>query len=92
MFMPARAALLDSELAEGPAPSPLSAMDVGATVEVVGLDGDDDVSRRLLDFGFWPGTVVRVVRRAPFGDPTVYALRGMSVALRRSEAARVLAR
>jgi ferrous iron transport protein A len=50
------------------------------------------VSRRLLDLGFVPGTRVRVLRRAPLGDPTVYELRGTQLCLRRSEAVRVLVR
>jgi len=50
------------------------------------------VSRRLLDLGFVPGTRVRVVRRAPLGDPTLYELRGTQLCLRRSEAARVRVR
>jgi len=36
--------------------------------------------------GFLPGTVVKVERRAPMGDPTVYELRGYRLALRRESA------
>lgn len=47
------------------------------------------MGRRLADLGFLPGTEVRVVRRAPLGDPTVFELRGFQLCLRRSEAALV---
>ena len=50
------------------------------------------IGRRLEDLGFVPGTRVKVVRRAILGDPTVYALRGSLLALRRSEATRIRVR
>ncbi len=43
--------------------------------------------QRLLDLGFVPETRIRVVRRAPLGDPVLYDLRGTRLCLRRSEAA-----
>ncbi len=62
----------------------------GCTICVVRVEGDDALSRRLISLGFWPGTAVEVVRRAPFGDPTQFSLRGYRLALRRSEAVRVI--
>jgi Fe2+ transport system protein FeoA len=41
---------------------------------------------RLEHIGFLPGTPVRVERRAPLGDPTVYELRGFRVSVRRESA------
>ncbi len=61
----------------------------GDLARVVDVIGDDPLAHRLRALGFWPGTKVRVVRRAPWGDPTQYALRGFRVALRREEALRV---
>lgn len=46
--------------------------------------------RRLLALGLVPGTVVAAVRRAPFGDPVAYLVRGYCLALRRQEAATIL--
>ena len=40
------------------------------------------IARRLGDLGFVPGTVVSVVRRAPFGDPVEIDLRGYRLCLR----------
>lgn len=53
------------------------------------VESQDGIGRRLLDLGFIPGTPVRVVRRAPLGDPVSFELRGARICLRRSEAARV---
>lgn len=44
------------------------------------------VRRRLLEMGLLPGTELRVVRRAPLGDPIEVRLRGYSLSLRKSEA------
>ena len=53
---------------------------------------DSPALRRLLDLGVLPGTHVRVIRRAPMGDPVVYELRGYRLCLRRSESAHVFVR
>jgi ferrous iron transport protein A len=66
---------------------------VGARVSVVAItDRGDPVGERLAALGLLPGTEVRVVRRAPLGDPTVYEFRGYQLCLRRSEARRVQVR
>jgi len=64
----------------------------GARAEVESVDEDGPLGRRLLDLGFAPRTQVRVVRRAPLGDPVVYELRGTRLCLRRSEAKRIRVR
>ena len=61
----------------------------GAAAQVVAIRGDDAVSRRLADLGFWPGTTVSVQFRSLFGGPRAYRLHGYRLALRRDEAARV---
>ena len=62
---------------------------VGGSAQVVGIQGEDALSQRLQDLGFWPGTAVQVLCCAPFGGPVVYRLHGYRLALRRDEAARV---
>jgi len=61
----------------------------GAAARVESVDPGSPLGRRLLDLGFVPGTEVRVVRRAPLGDPVEYELRGYRLCLRRSEALRI---
>ena len=78
--------------ASEPAPRALSELAVDRPARVVDVDGDPAVARRLRDLGFLPGTAVRLVRRAPLGDPAVYALRGTQFCLRRSEAGAVRVR
>lgn len=70
----------------------LSELTPGRRGVIVSLDASGPIGARLGDLGFVPGTEIAVIRRAPLGDPTVYALRGCELALRRSEAGRVRVR
>lgn len=63
----------------------------GTKVIVTRVAGDDAISRRLVDLGFRPGTEVLVERIAPLGDPMQFRLHGYRLALRRTEARRVIA-
>ena len=64
--------------------------DVAVVSEV--QDQSDPVGLRLSHLGFLPGTPIRVLRRAPLGDPTVYQLRGNQMCLRRAESSRIIVR
>ena len=69
----------------------LTDVDVGKIGKIKGINGDqsDPVARRLSDLGFLSATDVEVMRRSPFGDPTVYRLRGYEICLRSDQASRV---
>jgi ferrous iron transport protein A len=62
----------------------------GMTVRILGVSADTPELRRLQELGLTPGTVFRVVRVAPLGDPVEIALRGYRLCLRRAEAAAFL--
>ena len=51
--------------------------------------GGDAVAIRLLEMGVTPGVEIRLVGKAPFGDPLELELRGYRLSIRRQEAARV---
>jgi ferrous iron transport protein A len=57
---------------------------------VLSVVGSDAIAQRLSDLGFVPGTPVRVVRRAPLGDPVAFRMRDTTLCLRRAQARRVL--
>jgi Fe2+ transport system protein FeoA len=61
----------------------------GEVATVVTVDGADVLAQRLGDHGLWAGAEVRLLRRAPFGDPLLFWLHGLRLALRRDEAVRV---
>ena len=77
---------------EGPADleTVLAAIETEEGSLVVRVEGQDALAERLNDLGFWPGTPVSVLRRSAFGGPVAFRLRGYRLALRRSEAARVV--
>jgi Fe2+ transport system protein FeoA len=54
------------------------------------VTGTDGISQRLCELGFTAGQVVRVVRRAPLGDPMQVRIRGFDLAVRHAEATRVV--
>ena len=47
------------------------------------------VKRRLIDMGLTPGTEVKLVKIAPFGDPLELRLRGYELSLRKEDAAQI---
>lgn len=46
----------------------------------------EPLRRRLLDMGIIPNTKIKLVKRAPMGDPIEVSLRGYSLTLRLEEA------
>ncbi len=67
----------------------LSELNVGESGVLVGLDLPESVQNHLMHMGFVPDALVTVLRRAPAGDPTVYGVDGMEIALRRETAAAI---
>ncbi|HEV2706820.1 MAG TPA: FeoA domain-containing protein, partial [Pyrinomonadaceae bacterium] len=49
-------------------------------------EGAGAVARRLMEMGVVPGAPVRVIKRAPLGDPLEIRVRNYHLAVRRSEA------
>lgn len=68
----------------------LSGLKVGESAILDHFDLPDDVQHHLMHMGFVPGARVTALRRAPAGDPTVYGVDGMEIALRRETAQRIL--
>jgi ferrous iron transport protein A len=72
--------------------SVLSQLKVGETGVLVALDLPESVQNHLMHMGFVPNALVKALRRAPAGDPTVYALDGIEIALRRETASAIRVR
>jgi Fe2+ transport system protein FeoA len=69
----------------------LNELPVGSVAVVRAVhDGPTHEGRRLREIGLLPGTRIRVERRAPLGDPTVYEVRSTRMALRKEGAALVV--
>jgi Fe2+ transport system protein FeoA len=72
--------------------SVLSELKVGESGVLVGLDLPESVQNHLMHMGFVPNALVTVLLHAPAGDPTVYGVDGMEIALRRETAAAIRVR
>ncbi len=62
--------------------SVLSELKIGESGVLVALDLPESVQNHLMHMGFVPDVHVQALRRAPAGDPTVYGIDGMEIALR----------
>jgi ferrous iron transport protein A len=69
--------------------SSLADLAVGQAARVAGVEGTDEISIRLMEMGLVPGTELRVLGKAPLGDPLEIEVRGYRLSVRKSEAARV---
>lgn len=67
----------------------LDRLPVGSSARVADVVGVDATALRLLEMGLTPGITVRVIGRAPLGDPLELEVRGYRLSIRDAEAARV---
>jgi ferrous iron transport protein A len=59
---------------------------IGRAVTVSHVGGERAFRRRMMELGLLPGTVVRVLRIAPLGDPMEILVRGCLLSIRKDEA------
>ena len=64
----------------------LSDASIGFCGTVRALKGPDFLVERLYEIGVVPGEAIRLERKMPFGDPYIVEVRGVSIALEKSEA------
>lgn len=68
----------------------LSTFDIGETGQVIKVEGEGRVRRRLFDMGITPGAEIFLRKKAPLGDPLEVTIRGYELTLRKDEACLVL--
>jgi len=68
----------------------LSELRPGEEGVVTRIVGKGVAVRRIADMGLIPGTKVRVLRKAPLGDPIEFEIRGYNLSLRKDEANLIL--
>lgn len=59
---------------------------IGERATIRHIEATRPLAVRLMELGLVEGTTVRVVRKAPLGDPLELELRGYSLSIRRDEA------
>ncbi|TFH64742.1 MAG: ferrous iron transport protein A [Candidatus Zixiibacteriota bacterium] len=58
----------------------------GEMAKIIDIHAEGITRQRLLNFGFRPGEVVKIIRLAPLADPIELTIGGGYISLRRSEA------
>ncbi|GMU20295.1 MAG: hypothetical protein AMXMBFR13_03920 [Phycisphaerae bacterium] len=67
----------------------LDTLAAGEQGRVATVAGSPDIRRRLMEMGLVPGTLLRVVRFAPLGDPIDVEVRGYHLSLRKQDARQI---
>lgn len=71
------------------APAKLSELPEGASAIIESIPAGIPALTRLRELGLVPGTRIRLVRRAPLGEPIEIAVRGSLLAMRNKDAANI---
>jgi len=64
----------------------LTNLPIGMIAKVIAVNGNNAITKRLMEMGVVPGVSVRVIKSAPFGDPLEIRVRGYHLAMRKNEA------
>lgn len=67
----------------------LDQLAIGQVARIVDVEGDDGIATRILEMGLVMGEEIRLLGRAPFGDPLEFFTCGYRISLRVAEARRV---
>lgn len=66
--------------------STLAQVPIGEEAQVLSIEGNTQISKRLMEMGIIPGVSVKVIKTAPFGCPMEIRVKGYHLALRKGEA------
>jgi len=66
--------------------SKLSQLAVGQEAVIASIDASNMAAVRLMEMGMTPGSSVKMIGSAPFGDPLEVEIRGYHLSLRKTEA------
>lgn len=64
----------------------LSNLEVGNCAIITEVQGKGTLRIRLLEMGILPGAEIKLVKKAPLGDPLEILIRGYELSLRKQEA------
>lgn len=68
----------------------LSELAAGCRGTVADIETKGALRRRIIDMGVTPGTEIRMLGSAPFGDPVRLSVRGYRLSMRKADAARIM--
>lgn len=65
----------------------MNELPIGSTARIITYTQQDSLTERLREFGLIPGTVIRLLRKAPFNGPVEIQYRNSRIVLRPNELA-----
>ncbi len=68
----------------------LNSLDAGQKALITRHETQAPLSGRLQELGLIEGTCIRCLRKGPGGEPVIYGVGGMMLALRSTESSRIL--
>lgn len=67
----------------------MSTFTTGETVQLERIEIEGALKRRLLDLGFIPGAIIKVLQKSPLGDPVAYQVSHTTIGLRKEESSKI---
>ena len=65
----------------------LKDLKIGGRGKIIKIEaGEKALRRRIMEMGLTKGTVIQVIKSAPFGDPIEISVRGYELTLRKADA------
>lgn len=68
----------------------MSEIKVGESVEVFEINAENSLKRRFNDFGLIEGNQIICVGKSPLGDPKAFEIDGTVIAIRNSDAEKII--
>lgn len=69
---------------------PLSDLQSGDSAEIVSVNAEDQLKRRLLELGIRKGEIIKIIRYAPLRDPLQIMIKGYNLSIRVNEAKSII--
>lgn len=64
-------------------------LSIGESAKVLEVGGEKSLRMHFLDMGLIPGAEIKLIKRAPIGDPVEILVQGYSLTMRKSEASQI---
>ena len=68
----------------------LNKLNINETATITSLEFTGIMRKRLLDLGIAPNTKITALYKSPFGSPTAYFIKGSTIAIRDSDAEKII--
>lgn len=67
----------------------LNDLKIGSQGEILSINCNENIKKRLLDLGFVNGSFIKKVFSSPFKNPSAYYIRGSIISIRNEDAEKI---